>query len=84
MLASKAAEGSRTPMGRQSSVSRWIFSFVVFYSFLPVQQKRALLRSNPPRDNCGQGDRNVISFGEAQRLPFAFMPRMIFQSLAMP
>jgi hypothetical protein len=36
----------------------------------PVKQKRALLRSNPPRDNWTEGDEiNVSGFGEAKSLP---------------
>lgn len=37
-----------------------------------MKQKRALLRSNPPRDNWIEGDEiNVSSFGEAKNLPEA-------------
>ena len=39
--------------------------------FCPVKQKRALLKSNPPRDNWIEGDeiKNVSAFGEAQTSP---------------
>ena len=37
----------------------------------PVKQKRALLESNPPRDNWIEGDeiKNVSPFGEAKTSP---------------
>jgi hypothetical protein len=40
-------------------------------SICPVKQKRALLKSNPPRDNWIDGDeiKNVSTFGEAQTSP---------------
>jgi hypothetical protein len=39
--------------------------------YRPVKQRRALLESNPPRDNWIDGDEivNVSAFGEAQYLP---------------
>ena len=38
------------------------------HSFCPVKQKRALLKSNPPRDNWIEGDeiKTVSIFGEAK------------------
>jgi len=41
------------------------------YCFCPAKQKRALLKSNPPRDNWTEGDeiKNVSVFGEAQTSP---------------
>jgi len=40
-------------------------------SLCPVKQKRALLKSNPPRDNWIEGDeiKTVSAFGEAQTSP---------------
>jgi hypothetical protein len=40
-------------------------------SFCPVKQKRALLKSNPPRDNWIEGDeiKPVSTFGEANTSP---------------
>ena len=40
-------------------------------SYRPVKQRRALLESNPPRDNWIDGDEmeNVSAFGEAKNLP---------------
>ena len=40
-------------------------------SICPVKQKRALLKSNPPRDNWIDGDeiKNVSTFGEANTSP---------------
>ena len=40
-------------------------------SLCPVKQKRALLKSNPPRDNWIEGDeiKTVSTFGEAQTSP---------------
>jgi len=41
------------------------------HSFCPVKQKRALLKSNPPRDNWTEGDEIMIvsTFGEAKISP---------------
>jgi len=41
------------------------------HSFCPVKQKRALLESNPPRDNWIDGDeiKTVSTFGEANTSP---------------
>jgi hypothetical protein len=40
-------------------------------SICPVKQKRALLKSNPPRDSRTDGDeiKNVSTFGEAKTSP---------------
>src|SRR6516165_6032539 len=40
-------------------------------SHRPVKQRRALLESNPPRDNWieRRGNKNVSAFGEAQTSP---------------
>jgi len=47
----------------------------------PVKQKRALLRSNPPRDNWIEGDEiNVSSFGEAQNLPKTHLEMNYFRA----
>src|ERR1043166_2940671 len=41
------------------------------HSFCPAKQKRALLKSNPPRDNWTEGDeiKSVSTFGEAKTSP---------------
>src|SRR5437660_4653317 len=54
-------------------------------SFCPVKRKRALLESNPPRDNWIQRRRNknVSLFGEAYTSPKTNL-ETLFQSLSMP
>jgi hypothetical protein len=54
-------------------------------SFCPAKQRRALLESNPPRDNWIERRRNktVSGFGEAQTSP-KHNWRHLFQSLSMP
>src|SRR5437764_6171153 len=55
----------------------------------PVKQKRALLKSNPPRDNWIEGDetKNVSFLGEAKTSPrlhletFISEPRHAFKNL---
>jgi len=51
----------------------------------PVKQRRALLESNPPRDNWIDGDEieSVSGFGEAKP-PQMAAGRPLFQSLSMP
>lgn len=47
-------------------------------SLRPVKQKRALLKSNPPRDNWIEGDEITVStFGEAKTSPKEKLERII-------
>jgi len=60
------------------------------HSFCPVKHKRALLKSNPPRDNWTDGDKikSVSTFGEAKPSPnsnpqtFISEPEHAFQNLS--
>src|SRR5207244_9730997 len=53
--------------------------------FCPVKQRRALLKSNPPRDNwMRRRNKNVSTFWGGQNLPEKFCGRPLFQSLLMP
>ena len=53
--------------------------------FCPVKQRRALLKSNPPRDNwMRRRNKNVSTFWGGQNLPEKFCWKPLFQSLLMP
>ena len=51
-------------------------------SICPVKQKRALLESNPPRDNWIEGDeiKSVSTFGEANPSPKALGETFYFRA----
>ncbi len=51
-------------------------------SICPVKQKRALLESNPPRDNWIEGDeiKSVSTFGEANTSPKALAETLYFRA----
>jgi len=51
-------------------------------SLCPVKRKRALLESNPPRDNWSDGDeiKSVSSFGEANTSPNETLADLYFRA----
>ena len=62
---------SLAPRVNVTGLLNWIALAKNSHSFCPVKQKRALLKSNPPRDNWTEGDeiKTVSIFGEAKTSP---------------
>ena len=69
------------PRDRTSGFLEWFSAAKSAHYLCPVKQKRALLESNPPRDNWIERRRNktVSTFGEAKTSPKAISETFILE-----